>query len=311
MSTFIGSPNYTSGRQGQKVNGVIIHWMAGNLASTDSVFQNRTTNTSAHYGVEDGNVHQYVKEEDTAYQAGNWVVNTQTIGIEHSAQPGRDATDATYESSAKLIAAAAKKWGFNVVTNSTARPHSFIVATQCPGTVDVTRLVNRANEILGSPVAPPAAVPTPPASATGTVNIIVDVLNARAEPNSTSAIKGQFVRGTASYTAITQGQNVNGVSTWLKSLNGNWFWAGGTDFSTPAVQVSQGGRAMAKRVANVRSAPNTSAPLSGSMTLSPGQYFDYTAKVTGETVSQNGVRTNVWYHSTRGNYVWGGNLEDV
>src|SRR4051812_39594660 len=107
----VGSPNFTSDRGGNRITGIVIHWMGGNLASTDAVFQNRARNTSAHYGLEDANVHQYVAEADTAYAAGNWDVNQETINIEHSAQPGRPPSDGTYESSAQIIATAAKKYG--------------------------------------------------------------------------------------------------------------------------------------------------------------------------------------------------------
>lgn len=78
-----GSPNFTSGRGGNSIREFIIHWMAGNLASTDAVFQNRARNTSAHYGIEDDKIHQYVDLLNTAYHAGNWEVNQTSIGIEH------------------------------------------------------------------------------------------------------------------------------------------------------------------------------------------------------------------------------------
>jgi len=41
------------------------------------------------------------------------------------------------------------------------------------------------------------------------------------------------------------------------------------------------------------------------------QTFAYSAKVTGESVTENGVTTNVWYHSTAGNYLWSGDCEDI
>lgn len=122
--------------------------MDGNLASTDQVFQDTTRKTSAHYGVEDATVHQYVTDVDTAWHAGDWQTNLTTIGIEHSAQPGRDASDATYETSAQLIAAAAKHHGFPVNT-STVRPHRAIIATECPGTININLLIARANQLLG------------------------------------------------------------------------------------------------------------------------------------------------------------------
>lgn len=72
-----------------------------------------------------------------------------------------------------------------------------------------------------------------------------------------------------------------------------------------------GGTAEAIREVNVRVAPNTGSASGGSQKLTAGQTFTYSSKVTGENVSQNGVTTNVWYHSTKGNYVWAGNCRDV
>lgn len=309
--TWIGSPNYTAGRGGNRVTGVVIHWMDGNLAGTDQVFQDRARNTSAHYGVQDGVIHQYVNEEDTAYQAGNWIINEQTIGIEHSAQPGRDASDATYESSAQLIAAAAKKYGFGVVS-ANARPHSMIVATTCPGTVDVNRLINQANAILGGSALAPQPVQIP-AQTAGTATVEVDLLYVRASPTSKAPLAGseELTKGqTFDYSGSVQGENVNGVSTWLLSTLGHYVWAGGTDYpTTPPVHEAEDGIAEVIRTANVRVAPNTSASLGGSKQLTAGETFSYTALVQGENVSQNGVTTNLWYHSKVGNYVWSGNCK--
>ncbi len=307
----IGSPNFTEGRGGNKIAGVIAHWMVGTLASTDQVFQNTVRNTSAHWGVEDDNVHAYVMEDDTAYHAGNWQVNQTTIGIEHSAAPGRVASDATYESSAQLIAAAAKKWGF-AINSSTVRPHSSIVATQCPGTIDIPRLIKRANELaqFGGSVPSTSTPVSQPAKVAGTATVLVPQLNVRSKPTSQSPLAGSMTLNQGDqfdFVGAVQGEMVNGISTWLISTKGNSVWAGGTDYSTTPAVNSGSGTAEAINTANVRTAPNTSAPLGGSMTLAPGDQFNYSAKVYGESVSGN----NIWYRSTKGNFVWSGNVKDV
>jgi hypothetical protein len=56
---------------------------------------------------------------------------------------------------------------------------------------------------------------------------------------------------------------------------------------------------------NVRSAPETSAPLAGSETLASGDEFTATTEVTGESVDGN----DIWYVSSLGNYVWSGGTE--
>lgn len=318
---WIGSPNFTQGRGGNQIQGVVMHWMAGNLASCDAVFQNRTRNTSAHVGIEDDNVHQYVKETDTAYQAGNWEVNQRTLSIEHSAQPGRSPSDATYETSAQLIAEWSRTFGFPV-NSSTLRPHRSVVATQCPGDianggVDIERIIKRANEILGNS---PAVVPPAPLPITkGVATVTTDELNVRVAPNTKAALGGsqRLVRGDQfSYTELVQGESVQGVSTWIHSTKGNYVWAGGTNIAgniatTPPVSTASGGTAQAIRTAAVRNQPNTSAPLSGSRELNSGDQFAYSALVHGQNVSQNGVTTDLWYHSVMGNYVWSGNCKKV
>jgi N-acetylmuramoyl-L-alanine amidase CwlA len=146
--TWIGSPNYTKGRDGNRITKVVIHWMAGTLAATDAVFQDTSRQTSAHYGIEDATTHQYVSEADTAYHAGRWAVNLTSIGIEHSAQSGRDASEATYQTSARLIAEICNRYGLPINADIIV-PHRSIVARQCPGTVDLAKLITMAQAIGG------------------------------------------------------------------------------------------------------------------------------------------------------------------
>jgi hypothetical protein len=68
--------------------------------------------------------------------------------------------------------------------------------------------------------------------------------------------------------------------------------------------TSAGGTAKVVRQAYVRVAPNLGAALGGSRVLNPGDTFQYQGKVAGQAVGGN----NIWYHSTRGNFVWSGNV---
>lgn len=299
------SPNFTNGRENKGIQEFIIHWMAGNLASADAVFQNRARNTSAHYGIEDDKIHQYVDLNNTAYHAGNWNVNQTSIGIEHSAQPGRDASDATYESSAQLIASIIKSGR----VGKSYRKHSAVVATACPGTVDVDRISRRVNEILGgsAPVITPAPAPTPTIRI---ATVTVPALNVRAQPTSQSGIAGSGTLHQGDqfeYTELVKGENVSGVSTWIKSRKGNYVWAGGTNISTPAVNSAKGGTVRVTGNCNVRTQPKVNASLGGSMSLNKGDTFQWIAKVYGDYVGNN----NIWYQSSKGNFVWSGNLTEI
>lgn len=147
---FKGSPNYNKGRSGQKIQKIVIHWFGlGTLESANTRFQNPASQVSAHFGVSQGRVWQWVKEEDTAWHSGNLNVNRTSIGIEHDAgiQPPHDLSDIDYNTSAQLLAYISKK--YNIPLNrQTVIKHSEVKATQCPGTIDLDKLIRLANSIM-------------------------------------------------------------------------------------------------------------------------------------------------------------------
>lgn len=117
------SPNFWSGRKGYRPEAVVIHIMDGTLVGTDSWFANTTSQVSAHYGIgKNGEVHQYVQENDAAWHAGRvdapvWKLikpninpNLYTIGIEHEGKPDDVWTDAMKQSSATLIREICQRW---------------------------------------------------------------------------------------------------------------------------------------------------------------------------------------------------------
>lgn len=147
MATFIRSPNFTAGRAGKSIDILTLHWMAGTLAGTDAVFQNTQTETSAHYGVENTTVHQYVRESDTAWHSGVSSINQRSIGIEHSAAPGRNASPQTIETSAQLVAEICGRYDIPIDRDHIIK-HSEVYATQCPGTLPIDTIIRRAKEII-------------------------------------------------------------------------------------------------------------------------------------------------------------------
>lgn len=135
---WVGSPNFDTNRKPIKT--VTVHWIVGNLAAADAVFA-KPGGVSAHYGVEDGEIHQYVSEEHVAYHAGVYAVNQESIGIEHSAAPDRLASDQTYQTSGKLIAEISQRHNIPLDREHVIK-HSEVKATQCPGTMDLDRLMS-------------------------------------------------------------------------------------------------------------------------------------------------------------------------
>lgn len=152
-TTFVKSPNYTPGRvdpttrKTVKIDRIVIHWIVGNLASADAVFTKTSSQVSAHYGIENKTIHQYVKEADTAWHAGVYAMNLRSIGIEHSAAPGRPATATTIDSSAKLVAEICKKYKIPCDRAHIIK-HSEVKATQCPGTIPIDTIIKKAKAIL-------------------------------------------------------------------------------------------------------------------------------------------------------------------
>jgi N-acetyl-anhydromuramyl-L-alanine amidase AmpD len=141
------SPNYTAGRGGNTIKKIVVHHMVGTIESADRTFQDTVRGTSAHYGVAgDGRVWQWVPENSTAWHAGNFAINQQSIGIEHEDFAHDDFTETLYQTSAQLIAEICKRHNLLINAN-TIIPHRQIVATQCPGTIDLAKLISRAQSI--------------------------------------------------------------------------------------------------------------------------------------------------------------------
>jgi hypothetical protein len=93
---------------GNRIRYIVIHDTEGSFDGTVQWFQNPYAYTSAHYVIRssDGAVTQMVRTKDVAWHAGNWTVNTESIGIEHEGVAVDGATwytDAMYRSSAKLV----------------------------------------------------------------------------------------------------------------------------------------------------------------------------------------------------------------
>lgn len=135
-ATWIGAVHYTRGRE-RPVRKIVLHWMDTNLAGCDATFTGGARQASAHYGLEDGTRHQYVQEADTAWHAGNRTINHESIGIEHSAQPGRPASEATVADSIALVTDLCRDYN---LTADDIHVHKEYFATACPGTLPVSRI---------------------------------------------------------------------------------------------------------------------------------------------------------------------------
>lgn len=142
---WIGSPHFDTGRVDRvrnqnRVELIVLHYMVGTLAATDQHFNDPSTNVSTHYGIGEGSIHQYVKEEDTAWHAGDYTINTRSIGIEHSAFWNPDTGEirppesSTFTAAIDLCTRLCRQYGLDPYTALV--PHREFTHTACPGTLD-------------------------------------------------------------------------------------------------------------------------------------------------------------------------------
>lgn len=163
----IPKENYTKGREGNTIDKVILHWIVGDLKMCDTTFKNPKRLASAHYGIEDTLIHQYVEESDTAWHAGNWGVNTQSIGIEHSGgelladgKNRRKPSEETHKTSADLVYQICTKYNIPIDRKHILK-HSEVsdAPTQCCGTLDVDYIIKLAKEKGVSTMKPSSKLP--------------------------------------------------------------------------------------------------------------------------------------------------------
>lgn len=151
--------NYTPGRS-DTIHGIIMHHAASTVFdSIGQAFSTPGRLGSAHYGICEGNVDQYVKEEFTAWHCGDWPGNCCTIGIEVTNDRGAPywtISEKSFETAVKLCADIALR---NHLGKLEFQPdgvyplltgHRDWSATYCPGDDLYSRLpelAERANKI--------------------------------------------------------------------------------------------------------------------------------------------------------------------
>lgn len=161
------SGNFDTGRGGKKIDKVVLHWIVGTLASADATFANPDRKASAHYGINNKTIHQYVKEEDTAWHCGNYGANQTSIGIEHEGGwlladgTRKKPTDSTHQASGELVADICRRYNIPI-DRKHIKKHSEYRPTQCPGSLDVDRIIAIAQDI-NKPESP-VGTPTEPIS---------------------------------------------------------------------------------------------------------------------------------------------------
>ena len=98
-----------------KVNQIVLHDTEESYADTLAGFTNPASYVSAHYVIRsaDGHVTQMVRTKNVAWQAGNWYINSHSVGIEQEGFAVAGATwftEPLYHSSARLVRYLAAKY---------------------------------------------------------------------------------------------------------------------------------------------------------------------------------------------------------
>ncbi len=220
-----GARYKTTGRSAP-LDTLVIHGMGGNLSGTTSWFQNPFSLVSAHAGVGENEIHEYVKASDTAWATGVWSWNVRSYNLEIQNSP---LTSAVLENA---------KWYLLTVVipthfadrrpdRSWILPHKQVKPTQCPKGIDIDSFV----EDLGrrwDDMHREQVVINVPVKAEGKVHTAVKV---RTAPNTTSQILRTMKKGDGFwYLGKVEGENIVvnniGNNIWVHLEDGNYCWSG-------------------------------------------------------------------------------------
>lgn len=143
----VATGNYDTSRV--TIDRIVIHTMVGTVAGAAARFAGKGNQVSAHYGVGyDGKLYHWLEEMYTAYHAGNYPMNQRSIGIEHEDMGNYNSPrpDVLYQTSARLVADIAKYYGIPLDRQHVLK-HSEVIATGCPDSLDIDKIVSMAQAI--------------------------------------------------------------------------------------------------------------------------------------------------------------------
>ncbi len=155
--------NYTIGRGGNRIEKITLHHMAAvwTARRCGESFQNPDRKGSSHYGIGfEGEIAQYVGEENTAWTDGDWQSNQTSVTIEcANAVYGAPwpLSEATVNSLVWLIVDISRRNGLGaLVKGENLTWHQMYAATACPGEsmlMQMDSIIERANALLQAPSA--------------------------------------------------------------------------------------------------------------------------------------------------------------
>lgn len=133
--------NFERGRGEEKINLIVLHYSAGELLSqTDIKFLNPRRLASVHFAIENTEIHEYVKPEDTAFHSGSIEVDKRSIGIILTGGVNMPVTDITYQTLELFLEELCRKHRI-LIDLDHIKGHKEITKGECPGTLDIDRIV--------------------------------------------------------------------------------------------------------------------------------------------------------------------------
>ena len=304
----------TPGRQGHRVDHIVIHHNANTNDVVPQVWQSRAS--SAHYQVTPHAVRQCVDENNTAWHAGNWAMNLRSIGIEHlnsTGAPSWQVAPETIERSAHLVADICQRYFIPCDRQHIIKHSEVPRSTACPGGLDIDKLVNRARELMGQPAdnVQPAPQPAPaPAKSDGGYLSFDCRGNVREQPTTKSGVFATYNKGAwVKFDGYVHGEVVNGSDKWLRSSKSKKYVhesvTGGVyglpDLGTVNLPsqpsnapqtgsnglIPQNGTYRATVNMNIRRSPSTNGQIVGTFTKDSTQHYD-------SYIDANGYRWVSW-----------------
>ena len=243
--TWIGCApgNFRQGRPGgHRPEAIVIHIMDGPMSVADTRFNNPNAVVSAHYGIgKNGEIHQYVKETDTAFHAGTIVnptwpglkpgvnPNFYTIGVEHEGLGGVPWPwpDAELSASIALVNDIAKRWNITPSPVTIVMHREIRANKTCPGVHFNKR------DYLQRLAAAPAIAAGPAATRLGTATALRVLANAnlRRLPRTDAGIIRVLTAGDTfnATEVVAAGEAVHDNPIWYGNGQGAFLWAGTTD----------------------------------------------------------------------------------
>lgn len=237
---WVGSPNYSANRDGHNPNWtaqdpntwLVLHTMVGSEAAARARFENASQQASSHYGVKlDGSVVQYVAERDAAWTNGTYSTNPgsnlDSITIEHEDDGAYNGprTPALYEASAQLVADIHRRRGIPLIHRGAGggvlrHRECATASTSCPDSLDIDRIIARAQQILNPPPPPPPPDTRPewlrnlkPLASVKTLQLYADV---QVLDLVTGATRGIVSKGTL--LQVANETSVAGVAYWVTTF---------------------------------------------------------------------------------------------